>query len=96
LCRALHPIIEEFYPRVLPYVDDLLVLSSNPTEYLELLDRLLSKLEEYNITINYKKPKFFRQEISFVGFIINRERIRPIPEKITLYTNSQNLTANDN
>jgi hypothetical protein len=41
----------------------------------------MSKLEEY-ITINYKKSNFFRQEISFVGFIINREGIRPIPVKI--------------
>jgi hypothetical protein len=72
-------------------VGDLLILSSNPTEQLEIFDRLMSKLEEYNITINYKKSKFFRQEISFVGFIINRDGIRPL-----LYTNFQNLTASGN
>ena len=63
------------------------MLSSNPIEHLNLLDRLMTKLEENNITINYKKSTFFKSEVNFVGFIICKEGIKPVPEKLSVIHN---------
>ena len=50
-------------------------------EHLELLERVLSHLDSYNLTIN-KKFAFFQEEITYCGYWVDGEGLHKTPEKI--------------
>lgn len=70
---------EEF---VAAYVDDILVYSKMEEEHKQHLKIVFKKLEKAGMTLKLKKCKFFKDEVPFLGYIINREGIKPNPDKV--------------
>jgi putative transposase len=69
-------------PNVLVYIDDLLVHSSSHEEHLEILDALLQRLIQHGIKINLDKCVFTSKEVSYLGFRLTEEGVKPGPDKL--------------
>jgi hypothetical protein len=82
--RALDQVLgdDDVSNHVVMYVDDLLIHSSNFTDHLCHLDRVLSRLTAAGFTINAAKCQFCKPEIKFLGHIISDKTVRPDNEKI--------------
>ena len=55
---------------VLPYLDDLLLHSSDPDDHLRLLKLVFQAHQESGIKISAEKTHLFRQEVEYLGHLI--------------------------
>lgn len=64
------------------YLDDILVFSENESEHKQHLRELFERLRHYGLTINISKCKFGQNNVHFLGYLINSEGSKPLPEKV--------------
>lgn len=64
------------------YIDDILVASSSHEEHARNLHELFSRLDKYGIVVNTSKCVFGASEVTFLGYAISKDGIRPLPEKV--------------
>ncbi len=64
------------------YLDDIIIYSKTFEEHIEHVTKVLEKLREANLMIKLRKCKFFKAEISFLGHIIGRYRLKSDLKKI--------------
>jgi transposase InsO family protein len=69
-------------PNVLVYLDDIIIYSNTFNEHLEHLKTVFQILEKNRLTVQPDKSKFGRSELKFLGYWIDREGIRPDPDKV--------------
>ncbi|GBL89286.1 Retrovirus-related Pol polyprotein from transposon 297 [Araneus ventricosus] len=62
---------------VLPYLDDIIILSSSFEEGIERVERVLSIASEYGLEINFNKSHFLKKGIEFLGHVIEDGKIFP-------------------
>ncbi|GBN16861.1 Retrovirus-related Pol polyprotein from transposon 297 [Araneus ventricosus] len=55
---------------VLPYLDDIIILSSSIEEGIERVERVLSIASEYGLEINFNKSHFLKKRIEFLGHVV--------------------------
>ena len=55
-------------PETACLIDDIIVAGANDNKHLELMERVLSCLDSYNLTLNKKKCAFFQKEITYCGY----------------------------
>ncbi|XP_014361064.2 uncharacterized protein K02A2.6-like [Papilio machaon] len=67
---------------VLCLLDDILVTGRNRDEHMERLNSVLQRLEEAGLTLQKDKCEFFKDEISYLGYVINKKGLKKSPEKI--------------
>ena len=72
----------EFENKVFCYVDDIIIISSNFEEHIKLLLKVLEKLSFANLTINFGKSQFFKNELKYLGYIVNKDGLHADPDKI--------------
>ena len=66
------------------YLDDLLVITkSSYGDHLEKLRVVLTKLQDANLKVNAAKSTFAMAEVEYLGYILSREGIKPMPEKVS-------------
>lgn len=83
LCRLMDKVIPgRLRERVFVYLDDLLVVSPNLSEHLNILEEVANELEQAGLTINVSKSKFCCKELKYLGYIVGEGLIRPDPEKV--------------
>ena len=63
------------------YADDVLVASRTYEEHLAKLGRVFSRLEETRFVLNPTKCQFMKQEIQYLGFILDKHGVRPDTSK---------------
>ncbi|KIH66015.1 integrase core domain protein [Ancylostoma duodenale] len=81
--------------RVFIYIDDLIITSATPDEHLTDIDEVLGKIELIGMKLKASKCEFAKQEITFLGFVLSKDGIRPNPEKtkaIDAYRTPKNAT----
>lgn len=64
------------------YLDDFLVSSRDEAEHLEHLGQLFSRMKDYGMVINTSKCVFGAPEVTFLGYRINANGIKPLEEKV--------------
>lgn len=64
------------------YIDDIIICASDFNTHLLLLNRVLDKLKQANLTINKEKCKFFRKSLKYLGYVVDEYGLRTDPEKI--------------
>lgn len=64
------------------YLDDILIFSETEEEHKVHLRIIFEKLNDYGLTINTSKCVFGVQELSFLGHLISRDGITPLPDKV--------------
>lgn len=67
---------------VAPYIDDVIVSGPDMNSHLDTLQKVFDRIREYGFHLNINKCKFFLPEIKYLGRIINRDGVKPDPEKI--------------
>jgi hypothetical protein len=69
-------------PNVLVYIDDLLVHTDTHKKHLQVLDQVMSKLHKNHLKINLEKCVFGNKEVSYLGFTLTPEGIKPGKNKL--------------
>jgi Reverse transcriptase (RNA-dependent DNA polymerase)/RNase H-like domain found in reverse transcriptase len=64
------------------YMDDIIVFSQQKKPHVEGIRRVLERLEKAKLSIKLSKCFFFKQEVKFLGFLINTGGVSADPEKI--------------
>lgn len=67
---------------VLCLLDDICITGKDETEHLERLDAVLQRLQAAGLTLQRDKCEFFKDEISYLGYIINKDGLKKCPNKV--------------
>ena len=69
-------------PRVVCFIDDILVTGCTEAEHLSNLEAVLQKLQEYGLRLKQWKCKFFQESVEYLGQVMSKEGIHPSSKKI--------------
>ncbi len=69
------------------YLDDVIVFSKTFQQHLSDLREIFDRLREQNLKLSPTKCKFFRQEVTFLGHVVDKNGIRPDPDKTKAVAN---------
>ena len=67
---------------IVVYLDDILIYSQDLAQHIQYLKSLFTILRAQRLYGKLEKCSFLMQEISFLGFIINKDGIKVDPNKI--------------
>jgi hypothetical protein len=67
---------------VIVYIDDLLVHTQNHDDHIKVLEQVLQCLHSHNLKINLEKCFFGNQEVSYLGFTLTPDGIKPGKNKL--------------
>ncbi|XP_049874494.1 uncharacterized protein K02A2.6-like [Pectinophora gossypiella] len=73
---------------VLCLIDDILITGGDRNEHLERLHAVLRKLQDAGLTVQKSKCEFFKDEVSYLGYVIDRNGVRKSPEKVKAIVNA--------
>ena len=69
-------------PFVKVRIDDILVSGKNDEEHLSNLRQVLSTLQKAGLTLNKSKCFFFRSEVTYCGYVVSKDGVRPLPSNV--------------
>ena len=70
------------------YIDDILVYSASIQEHMETLVFLLNRLMKAGYRLNLDKCEFLQEQIKYLGFVIDKDGVRPDPLKMEVLANT--------
>jgi hypothetical protein len=73
---------------IIVYIDDLLVHSASHEQHIATLGQVLQCLVQHNIKINLQKCVFGSKEVSYLGFLLTEEGIKPGTDKLKAVKNA--------
>ena len=76
-------------PNAVSYLDDILIFGKDLTEHDRCLHSTLRKLEEYGITLNEDKCQYRQTCVQFLGRILSKEGISPLPKTMEAIQNAE-------
>lgn len=72
---VLRPFLDEC--SIIVYIDDILIATADLDLHFEVLKRVLRRLSEYRLELNLKKCQFGYAEIEYLGYLVDKNCIRP-------------------
>ena len=66
----------------MPYLDDIIIISSTPEEHLERLRLVFQRFREHNLKLSPDKCDFFKMKVQFLGHIVSKDGLQVDPSKI--------------
>eukprot|EP00731_Ephydatia_muelleri_P008944 Em0004g1282a len=75
-------------PKVIVYIDDILITGSTDKEHLETLEKVLYKLKEAGIHLNKDKCFFLQESVVYLGYKIDKNGIHLLAEKVEAVKNA--------
>lgn len=69
-------------PGVRSFIDDAIVFSKDMESHLATLNLLFQRLKEYGFHVKAEKCRFFQLQLGYLGHIVDKQGIRPDPEKV--------------
>jgi len=69
-------------PKVVVYLDDILIAGSSEEEHMVVLEQVLDRLQRAGLRLQQKKCEFFVTEVVYLGHKINAEGLHPLIEKV--------------
>lgn len=69
------------------YLDDFIAYSSTFEEHLEHLGKIFDKMRSAGLKINPKKCSLFKQQVTFLGFVVDQTGLHPDPRLLTAIEN---------
>ncbi|CAI9724436.1 Hypothetical predicted protein [Octopus vulgaris] len=72
-------------PFVYAYIDNMLMASNSDEEHNQHLHLLFERLRKYGVVINPSKCSFGVASLHFLGHIVDKDGIRPLPEKVKAF-----------
>lgn len=80
---------------VFVYIDDILIASKNEEDHRKHLKTVFEILKKHGLRLNLAKCEFGKREVEFLGYLINGDGIRPIPDRVSAilkYPKPQNVS----
>lgn len=68
------------------YFDEIFIFGDNENEHSDALNEVLLLLKKMNLTLHKEKCSIFREQIKFLGYIINKNGCKQDPTKIKAIT----------
>ena len=69
------------FPFTIAYLDDIIIFSKTPQEYLSHICMVFEKLKSANPSMKKSKCSFFSKEIQYLGHILSATGTQPLPAK---------------
>lgn len=69
-------------PFVFVYLDDVIVISESFEQHLEILQKIFDRLFKAGLTLNRDKCQFFRSELRYLGYVVDKRGLRVDPDKV--------------
>lgn len=73
-------------PKVFCYLDDIIIATEDYNDHINMLKEVASRLKQANLTINLSKSKFCVPQLSYLGYILDKDGIHVDNEKIKSIT----------
>jgi hypothetical protein len=67
---------------ILIYIEDVLIHTDTHEKHLEALEQVLLRLHQHHLKINLDKRLFGDQQVSYLGFTLTLEEIKPGDAKL--------------
>ncbi|GBC09217.1 hypothetical protein RclHR1_00870008 [Rhizophagus clarus] len=81
--RMMDKILREYIGNFVEiYIDDIMIYSKNLEEHIEHIEKVLQRLQKYNLVIKLKKCKFCQKKIEFLGHEIGNDGLKSNFKKI--------------
>jgi len=77
----------ELEPNMIVYLDNIIVISQTFDEPFRHLAEIFRRLREAHLRLNPEKCLFCREQLKYLGHIIDHEGIRTDPEKVSAVAN---------
>jgi hypothetical protein len=74
---------------ILIYIDDVLIHTDTHEKHLEALEQVLMRLHQHHLKINLNKCLFGDQQVSYLGFTLTPEGIKPGEAKLKAIKNAE-------
>uniref|UniRef100_A0A0G4I2L4 Reverse transcriptase domain-containing protein n=1 Tax=Chromera velia CCMP2878 TaxID=1169474 RepID=A0A0G4I2L4_9ALVE len=71
----------------LVYIDDLIIFLKDFDLHLEDLQTLLDRVQKCGLKLKVEKAQFILSEITYLGFLLSADGIRPDPAKLEAFRN---------
>lgn len=71
---------------VIVYMDDVLIVSASVEDALDRLKSVLQILTDKGFSLNFKKCKFLKKKVEYLGFEVSEGQVRPNPRKVEALT----------
>ncbi|GBL90207.1 Retrovirus-related Pol polyprotein from transposon opus [Araneus ventricosus] len=86
--QTFHPFMDEVLRGLNCYVylDGILVASKDFLTHMQDLRHVFQRLDQYSIVLNVQKCVFGQSEMPFLGVLVRKEYISPLPEKVKSVT----------
>lgn len=84
LLKALHKILNKYENFLLHYIDDILIFSDDEEQQLQHLETVPQALDEAGLKLNINKCEFFKEQVMYLGYKIDRKGISMDQERIRI------------
>ena len=61
------------------YIDDVIIYSTSWVDHIDHITNVLKRIRDAGLTVGLKKCHFGRKEVTFLGYIVSQDGIRPDP-----------------
>lgn len=90
--QAMCRLMDQLFPPdlrhcVFAYLDDLIIISENFSDHLEVSMHIASQFKKANLTINFNKSKFCVVQVNYHGYVIGSGGISTDRERVTAILN---------
>ena len=75
-------------PRVVVYIDDMLVTGRSDEEHLQILEQVLARLREYGLRSKKETCSFMMPSVEYLGYILDKDGLRATPAKVEAITSA--------
>ena len=72
-------------PRVVCYLDDILISGSSDKEHLTNLEEVLKRFREADIHLGKEKCVFWAESVEYLGHVVSKEGLRTADSKVEAY-----------
>ena len=69
-------------PRVICYLDEILITGVSEGEHLENLEEVLRRLEEHGLTLHRAKCAFLKDSVEYLGQVVDAHGVHTSPRKV--------------
>ena len=77
----------DLFQHVLIFLDDVLTYSKTPNDLLHNLEKVFLTLRRAGLKLKPKKCNLFQTEVHYLGHVIDKDKIRPNPQKLDAVRN---------
>ena len=95
LCNAVSPFQrlvdylfgQEMEPNVFGYLDDIIIATEKFVDHIKWLRFVLKRIVEAGLVVNRDKCEFCCSEVTYLGYLLDRNGLRPNPERVAPVVN---------